>query len=554
MASEELQLNVLAELEAKGDASKLGNLEHLEDRHIAQQLISQILSNGVISHDSASTVGDAGLPVASVDPSSVLSSCLPVSYSNVDIGALINLIPNNVMAVTMAPTSSNLLSKKPSQAQPNTSTSTKSSVMLSIPSSISEGAAKSKGQVLVPGAQQGGVLQTTPIMLNSQTSLIRTPNGQTAILLNPPVAVSGAPTTSSVQMSSSVSLGPLASLPIHSAPGLAASQIQTSLPHAIPFPLSASSLKLPSGFLQQIIQLPKTVSDSPPAERKVEVNPEEGERKEDQQVAKALMDMLRDETHIHNISTASLVPPSTSQSAGHLVGAAKVVSSTSLTQNVMSNLVFTTTSPTPAVLPVAVQSVQTESKSQPSPTGGNRSLNVSRKRPLEVDESIDSDMEDFVKQFKDHRLKLGYTQLDVGRELRGKGQGLSQTTVCRFESMMLSPQNMKKIMILLQEWMREATPKFTDTDATSTRKNRKRRTTLTPANKQSLEKEFVNHPKPGSQELTNIAESLSLDYEVVRVWFCNRRQKDRRETTATSSDMDPLKLEDQEDNEGMAAN
>ena len=39
---------------------------------------------------------------------------------------------------------------------------------------------------------------------------------------------------------------------------------------------------------------------------------------------------------------------------------------------------------------------------------------------------------------------------------------------------------------------------------------------------------LVQNPKPNSEEITLISESLSMEKEVVRVWFCNRRQKEKR--------------------------
>lgn len=36
------------------------------------------------------------------------------------------------------------------------------------------------------------------------------------------------------------------------------------------------------------------------------------------------------------------------------------------------------------------------------------------------------------------------------------------------------------------------------------------------------------NPKPSSEEISLIAEQLSMEKEVVRVWFCNRRQKEKR--------------------------
>lgn len=39
---------------------------------------------------------------------------------------------------------------------------------------------------------------------------------------------------------------------------------------------------------------------------------------------------------------------------------------------------------------------------------------------------------------------------------------------------------------------------------------------------------IFQNPKPNSEEITLISEQLSMEKEVVRVWFCNRRQKEKR--------------------------
>lgn len=48
--------------------------------------------------------------------------------------------------------------------------------------------------------------------------------------------------------------------------------------------------------------------------------------------------------------------------------------------------------------------------------------------------------------------------------------------------------------------------------------------------KGALESHFLKCPKPGAVEITSLADSLQLEKEVVRVWFCNRRQKEKRMT------------------------
>jgi len=63
-------------------------------------------------------------------------------------------------------------------------------------------------------------------------------------------------------------------------------------------------------------------------------------------------------------------------------------------------------------------------------------------------------------------------------------------------------------------------------------RRRKRRTTIGLSAKDSLELHFRTQPKPSSAQIAYLAASLRLDKEVVRVWFCNRRQRDKRVKTS----------------------
>ena len=44
----------------------------------------------------------------------------------------------------------------------------------------------------------------------------------------------------------------------------------------------------------------------------------------------------------------------------------------------------------------------------------------------------------------------------------------------------------------------------------------------------NLESMFLQCPKPTLQQISIIAKQLGLEKDVVRVWFCNRRQKGKR--------------------------
>ncbi|KPP62939.1 POU domain, class 3, transcription factor 3-B-like [Scleropages formosus] len=61
-------------------------------------------------------------------------------------------------------------------------------------------------------------------------------------------------------------------------------------------------------------------------------------------------------------------------------------------------------------------------------------------------------------------------------------------------------------------------------------RKRKKRTSIEVSVKGALESHFLKCPKPSAQEISSLADSLQLEKEVVRVWFCNRRQKEKRMT------------------------
>ncbi|XP_067852731.1 POU domain, class 3, transcription factor 4-like [Heptranchias perlo] len=145
------------------------------------------------------------------------------------------------------------------------------------------------------------------------------------------------------------------------------------------------------------------------------------------------------------------------------------------------------------------------------------------------------ELEQFAKQFKQRRIKLGFTQADVGLALGTLyGNVFSQTTICRFEALQLSFKNMCKLKPLLNKWLEEAdsttgSPTSIDKIAAQGRK-RKKRTSIEVSVKGALETHFLKCPKPAAQEISGLADSLQLEKEVVRVWFCNRRQKEKRMT------------------------
>ncbi|ELU09478.1 hypothetical protein CAPTEDRAFT_156286 [Capitella teleta] len=147
------------------------------------------------------------------------------------------------------------------------------------------------------------------------------------------------------------------------------------------------------------------------------------------------------------------------------------------------------------------------------------------------------ELEMFAKQFKRRRIELGFTQGDVGLAM-GKlyGNDFSQTTISRFEALNLSFKNMCKLKPLLQKWLEDA-----DTVSASSNlpgmplspdslgsRRRKKRTSIDSTIRVALEKSFLVNSKPSSEDISMLADRLNMEREVIRVWFCNRRQKEKR--------------------------
>ncbi|CAN2387894.1 POU domain [Pristimantis euphronides] len=161
-------------------------------------------------------------------------------------------------------------------------------------------------------------------------------------------------------------------------------------------------------------------------------------------------------------------------------------------------------------------------------------LSVPPDEPSDLEE-----LEKFAKTFKQRRIKLGFTQGDVGLAM-GKhyGNDFSQTTISRFEALNLSFKNMCKLKPLLEKWLSDAESAPSDSAITPNTtypqlsemfgRKRKKRTSIETNIRLTLEKRFQDNPKPSSEEITMIAEQLVMEKEVVRVWFCNRRQKEKR--------------------------
>ncbi|CAH8848433.1 unnamed protein product [Trichobilharzia szidati] len=183
----------------------------------------------------------------------------------------------------------------------------------------------------------------------------------------------------------------------------------------------------------------------------------------------------------------------------------------------------------------------------------------------------------FVENFKQKRIKLGITQAEVGRalgEINVCSFGcLSQSTICRFESLSLSPSNMLALKPVLEIWLKQMEeesvlnqtslsrqkPQNHDQNFTSfknslnkslsssfnssslkapTQNRRRRRTSISEADKYFLESFFHTVDcRPTTEQMTQLASQLNMTKNVIRVWFCNQRQKQKRLLKLTSTSL-----------------
>ncbi|OXB56707.1 hypothetical protein ASZ78_006901 [Callipepla squamata] len=179
---------------------------------------------------------------------------------------------------------------------------------------------------------------------------------------------------------------------------------------------------------------------------------------------------------------------------------------------------------TPAPVPITCTETPTVSQLVSKPAAPNSST--------EEDGINLEEIREFAKNFKIRRLSLGLTQTQVGQALTAtEGPAYSQSAICRFEKLDITPKSAQKLKPVLEKWLSEAELRNQEGQQNlmefvggEPSKKRKRRTSFTPQAIEALNAYFEKNALPTGQEITEIAKELNYDREVVRVWFCNRRQ------------------------------
>ncbi|KAG8136657.1 hypothetical protein E2320_005220 [Naja naja] len=135
------------------------------------------------------------------------------------------------------------------------------------------------------------------------------------------------------------------------------------------------------------------------------------------------------------------------------------------------------------------------------------------------------ELEQFAKTFKQRRIKLGFTQGDVGLAM-GKlyGNDFSQTTISRFEALNLSFKNMCKLKPLLEKWLNDAENLSSDSALSSPsalnspglgieglNRRRKKRTSIETNIRVALEKSFLEVATTPSLVTSSAATALTVN-------------------------------------------
>ncbi|XP_037540601.1 POU domain, class 6, transcription factor 1 [Nematolebias whitei] len=199
----------------------------------------------------------------------------------------------------------------------------------------------------------------------------------------------------------------------------------------------------------------------------------------------------------------------------------------------------TAATPSPVVIapqPSVLKSSTTLSSTAPITCGDVAKVGQLVSKPQQTVSSEEiinlEEIREFAKNFKIRRLSLGLTQTQVGQALTAtEGPAYSQSAICRFEKLDITPKSAQKLKPVLEKWLAEAEhwnqkgqQNLMEFVGGEPSKKRKRRTSFTPQAIEVLNSYFEKNALPTGQEITEIARELNYDREVVRVWFCNRRQ------------------------------
>ena len=126
------------------------------------------------------------------------------------------------------------------------------------------------------------------------------------------------------------------------------------------------------------------------------------------------------------------------------------------------------------------------------------------------------EIREFARTFKMRRLVLGLTQTQVGQALSAtEGPAYSQSAICRFEKLDITPRSAAKIRPVLERWLKEAEEKHQQGNVpgweyigiSAVGKIRKRRTFFSPEALAVLNARFDKNSHPSGNDFSTFHEA-----------------------------------------------
>jgi hypothetical protein len=138
-------------------------------------------------------------------------------------------------------------------------------------------------------------------------------------------------------------------------------------------------------------------------------------------------------------------------------------------------------------------------------------------------------------EFRTVRLESGYSGEDVGQMLSlVYGEQFSGRLLRQFEQLQLPLCAFLQARPAAARWLETLRPGRARRPGGQGGGHwrQRRRTKIDRESRRRLEAAYLESPKPSGQVVVTLASNTGLDRDVVRVWFANRRQKQKRQRAA----------------------
>ena len=148
---------------------------------------------------------------------------------------------------------------------------------------------------------------------------------------------------------------------------------------------------------------------------------------------------------------------------------------------------------------------------------------------------------DFVKRFKSHHLKLGYSLEDIVQQVKIRyGKSIDLQCIKDFEDLLLQKESYVPLLEILDTWVKDTAKASGSNDQEmvmlpansicphrSWKQKRKQKTSVDTNVTLRLEEAFARKKSPTQSELTKLANGLGVEKDYVKNWFYNRRKKEK---------------------------